>query len=460
MSSQISVQFLPKGKASRKIPDKRMVGKENQIESPAGTVIKEDDGSIWHSFKRSKTWEPAVYHNTIRAALIEFANAQGSFASGGPAREDFPDILFVYKRPYEIKHAGPIRYLYVDGMLVIDSTNRPVRAWPELNLTVSSNVEGFRLEALQRTNPHISAADILARMPPNITKARKGGNEVIPQQLKPNALSMRKRVFRGNHGMLSWTAREGTSEIKNYLDSLLGPELVAQNNTRDMRPLSADETQHMMFVLGKGKHPERSRHKSPNTVAARKCQAEEQKLLKDEPEDSSNSDIPSDLEDHFEPIPADLEDHSQPMEFAGQHHDESSDDDTLSAVEDPVEPLNTIQDQGWTIRESETTSGLDLDDLLDCRNLIPTTLDEKDIVATAIQASIIEYEGWLNMALDIDADNAFRWESYNVQWLYLQQSFEHGWVARGWDLNHCPELSMYPRREGILEDWLVSLFGI
>lgn len=260
--------------------------------------------------------------------------------------------------------------------------------------------------------------------------------------------------------MLSWTAREGTSEIKNYLDSLLGPELVAQNNTRDMRPLSADETQHMMFVLGKGKHPERSRHKSPNTVAARKCQAEEQKLLKDEPEDSSNSDIPSDLEDHFEPIPADLEDHSQPMEFAGQHHDESSDDDTLSAVEDPVEPLNTIQDQGWTIRESETTSGLDLDDLLDCRNLIPTTLDEKDIVATAIQASIIEYEGWLNMALDIDADNAFRWESYNVQWLYLQQSFEHGWVARGWDLNHCPELSMYPRREGILEDWLVSLFGI
>lgn len=56
MSSQISVQFLPKGKASRKIPDKRMVGKENQIESPAGTVIKEDDGSIWHSFKRSKTW--------------------------------------------------------------------------------------------------------------------------------------------------------------------------------------------------------------------------------------------------------------------------------------------------------------------------------------------------------------------------------------------------------------------
>ncbi|KAL9014495.1 MAG: hypothetical protein Q9173_000875 [Seirophora scorigena] len=426
MSSQISVQSLPKGKASRNIPDKRMVGKATQIESPAGAVIKEDDGSIWHSFKRSKIW----------------------------------DILFVYTRPYEMTHAGPIRYLYVDGMLVIDSTNRPVRAWPELNLTVSSNVEGFRLEALQRTNPHISASDILARMPPNITKARKGGLEVIPQQLKPNALSMRKRVFRGNNGMLSWMPREGTSEIKHYLDSLLGPELVAQNNTRDMRPLSADETQHMMFVLGKGKHPERSRHKSPNTAAARKLKTEEQKLLKGEQDDTSNSDTPSDLEDHFEPIPSDLEDHSQPMEFDNQHHDESSDDDMLSAVEDPVEPLIAIQDQGWTIRESETISGLDLNDLLDCRNLVPITLDEKHIVATAIQASINEYEGWLNTALDIDADNAFRWEPYNTQWLYLQQSFENGWVARGWDLNHCPELSIYPRWEGILQDWLLFLFGI
>ncbi|KAL8956307.1 MAG: hypothetical protein Q9193_006141, partial [Seirophora villosa] len=149
-----------------------------------------------------------------------------------------------------------------------------------------------------------------------------------------------------------------------------------------------------------------------------------------------------------------------PMEFDDQHHDESSDDGTRSAVEDPVDPLTTIQDQGWTIRESETTVGLDLDDLLDCRNLNPTTPDEKYVVATAIQASIIEYEGWLNTALDIDADNAFRWESYNVQWLYLQQSFENGWVARGWDLNHCPELSMYPRREGVLEDWLVFLYGI
>ncbi|KAL8646664.1 MAG: hypothetical protein Q9210_006008 [Variospora velana] len=436
MASQISVQSLPKGRASRHIPDKRMVGKATKVDSPAGAVIKDDDGHMWHFFKRSTIWEQAVYHHTVRAQLIE-----------GPAREDFPDILFVYTRPYTRQPAGQKRYLYVNGMLVIDSTNRPVRAWPELNLTVSSNVEGFRLEALQRTNPHISATDILARMPPNITRAKKGEVEVIPQQLKPNALSMRKRVFRGNNGMLSWTPREGTMEIKNYLDSLLGPELVAQNSTRDMRPLSAKEIEQIMFVLGKGKHPERSRHKSPPAVSVRKRKTEQQQDPQVQQDETSDIEIPSDLEDHFEPM--DLDD---------QKHDEPSDTDVLSSLEDPVEPsvMDEVQDQFFIDLEAAAAYGLDLDDIFDCRNYTPTTLDERQVVATATQAAINDFYILLGTSLDIPADLNFWWESYNTQWLAVQEALETAWVWRGWNLDECPELSRYPRFEGLLLEWMYA----
>ncbi|KAI4138127.1 MAG: hypothetical protein LQ341_004805 [Variospora aurantia] len=390
MASQISVQSLPKSKASRHIPDKLMIRKQC------------------------------------------------------PSREDFPDILFVYTRPYTRQPAGQKRYLYVNGMLVIDSKNRPVRAWPELNLTVSSNVEGFRLEALQRTNPHISATDILARMPLNVTRAKKGEVEVIPQQLKPNALSMRKRAFRGNNGMLSWTTREGTMEIKNYLDSLLGPELVAANSTRDMRPLSAKEIERIMFVLGKGKHPERSRHKSPTAVPARKRKTEQQKFPTGQQDEASDTEIPSDLEDHFEPM--DLDD---------QRHGEPLDSDLLSSAEDPVEPsvMNEVQDQLPIDRDAAAYYGLDLDDIFDCRNHIPTTLDERQIVATATQASTNEYFVLLGTPLEVPADLNFWWESYNTQWLAVQEALETAWVRRGWNLDECPELSRYPRFEGLLLEW-------
>ncbi|KAL8966336.1 MAG: hypothetical protein Q9197_006042 [Variospora fuerteventurae] len=329
-------------------------------------------------------------------------------------------------------------------MLVVDSTNRPVRAWPELNLTVSSNVEGFRLEALQRTNPQISATDILARMPLNITRAKKGEVEVIPQQLKPNALSMRKRVFRGNNGMLSWTTREGTMEIKNYLDSLLGPELMAANSTRDMRPLSVKEIEQIMFVLGKGKHPERSRHKRPTAVPARKRKTEQQKLPTGQQDEASDTEIPSDLEDHYEPMDLDDQSHGEPLHS-----------DLLSSTKDPVESsvMDEVQDQLSIDREAATYYGLDLDDIFDCRNHIPTTIDERQVVATATQASTSEYFVLLGTPLEIPADLNFWWESYNTQWLAVQEALETAWVRRGWNLDECPELSRSPRFEGLLLEW-------
>ena len=45
------------------------------------------------------------------------------------------------------------------GMVVLDPNDDPVKAWPQLPLTLSSKVRGYRLEAMSRENPHLEYRD-------------------------------------------------------------------------------------------------------------------------------------------------------------------------------------------------------------------------------------------------------------------------------------------------------------
>lgn len=334
--------------------------------------------------------------------------------------------------------------MYFDRKIVLDKDHRPVKAWPELNLTLSSKVEGFRLEALQRLNPHISARDILARMLPEITVLRRKQN-VVRSQMRANALSMRKREFRAKNGMLSWTAREGTKEIKQYLDSLLGPELVAENSTRDMRPLSKVEIEHILLLIGKGRHPERSRHKRTSfTATTGQAETEAEHSHEHNHDDVCDSDVPSNIEDHFEPMDLDEE---QGGGNSSHHH-------TATDIEGHFEPFDPgeVEDEGTLLQPEDSSSDPDLNDPHDCRNHVPSTCSEMEAIAKAIQIPIKYYNSWLDTELKIDAA-AFHWESYNTQWLALQEALEKGWVRQRRDVEECPTLVRLARWEGSVHGW-------
>ena len=44
-------------------------------------------------------------------------------------------------------------------MIVLDPNDDPVKAWPELPLTLSSKTRGYRLEIMSRLNPHLEYRD-------------------------------------------------------------------------------------------------------------------------------------------------------------------------------------------------------------------------------------------------------------------------------------------------------------
>ena len=47
----------------------------------------------------------------------------------------------------------------IDGCVLLDSKNHPVKNWPGLNKTLSTEIESWRWEALMRLNPRLSVAE-------------------------------------------------------------------------------------------------------------------------------------------------------------------------------------------------------------------------------------------------------------------------------------------------------------
>ena len=45
------------------------------------------------------------------------------------------------------------------GLTLLDQDNHPVRDWPGLNMTLSSEIESWRWEALMRLYPWLSVAE-------------------------------------------------------------------------------------------------------------------------------------------------------------------------------------------------------------------------------------------------------------------------------------------------------------
>ena len=46
-----------------------------------------------------------------------------------------------------------------DGLVLLDSRKHPVKDWPELNKTLSTEIESWRWEALMRIYPWLTVAE-------------------------------------------------------------------------------------------------------------------------------------------------------------------------------------------------------------------------------------------------------------------------------------------------------------
>ena len=101
------------------------------------------------------------------------------------------------------------------GRVVIDCDDKPIRNFQNLPLTISSKVEGLRLEAWLRADNRITFPDIAARM---WTEWSPKDGKIAPKY-RHRALSKRPSNARTRCGLISWLKKRGREAQTEYMDS-------------------------------------------------------------------------------------------------------------------------------------------------------------------------------------------------------------------------------------------------
>lgn len=127
-----------------------------------------------------------------------------------------------------------VGFLLFNGHLVKDYGGTPIKAFRNLPLTISSAVEGLRVEAWTREEPRLKLGDVIARIR---TQASAGGRVPIRNE---RYLATQTKIFRIASGLRSWHERSGTQPAVNFMDSLRTDAERANNLATD-HDLTEDE---------------------------------------------------------------------------------------------------------------------------------------------------------------------------------------------------------------------------
>ena len=150
-------------------------------------------------------------------------------------RSQWPNILTLWQPPVPrdspIYQVGVMRY---NGHVVLDTSGSPIRDF-RIPLTISSRIEGLRIEAWMRADNRLTLGDIVSRM---WTRDGPGGAKV--PFFDRRALSKRASLARCKAGIISWLPKRGRDEHTAFMDSLRTPEQRANNRATD-RDLTAQE---------------------------------------------------------------------------------------------------------------------------------------------------------------------------------------------------------------------------
>ncbi|MCJ1393451.1 hypothetical protein MMC18_006326 [Xylographa bjoerkii] len=241
-------------KRQRKLAKIREVGEVGSNEKAKGRIQETTAGSLYWFSTAENEWKAAVFHQTLRSRLIAESAKNGKYdyprACGvnpddvtafhpdhkawGPEIANWPKILFQIQRNEGITTKRDFQNWVEDGRVVLDANNNPVKVYASLPKTISSEIEGYEIEALLRSDWRITKYDICARMPHSWPIRKTKNDTTTPQELckpNPNAINMRAIRFREKYALLSWNKRFGTDVKNNYLKALYPKHCIDKNSS-------------------------------------------------------------------------------------------------------------------------------------------------------------------------------------------------------------------------------------
>ena len=145
-----------------------------------------------------------------------------------------------------------VKIMHHAGRVVLDPDRRPVLAYREIPLVLSSKFEGWAMEAIRRQHSQITSNDFRARMPVN-------ADGQTLRLMTANALSMRQSRFRENNRCLSWDQKAGSKAFQQYLWSRMTIEQHLNNSIEDMSDVEDKNELEQMRAPNKGKFGSRRR---------------------------------------------------------------------------------------------------------------------------------------------------------------------------------------------------------
>lgn len=166
-----------------------------------------------------------------------------------------------------------------NGRVVLGPDGLPIRNFRDIPLLCSSQMEGFRMEAISRLDSRITISDFRARM---MRDGLQGAN----------AMSMRKTRFRSKARCLAWDKRAGSDSHEVKLKAEMTPDMINRNSTEELEDLSSAKAEKLQLDTA-GSAPARSgtralpdnvralRFKTAKERNSKKLQAEEKMQKKE-----------------------------------------------------------------------------------------------------------------------------------------------------------------------------------
>ncbi|KAK4690755.1 hypothetical protein P7C71_g6110, partial [Lecanoromycetidae sp. Uapishka_2] len=134
-----------------------------------------------------------------------------------------PSVLERFDGPRETLNYK-LGIMKFEGMVVVDWEGHPVRKFMNIPVCISSNVEGWRLEAWMRADSRLRWSDIVARLR---TKGSPNGDQVPICQF--TALSKRAQYYRQTSGHITWANRSAeTRAHKDFINSIRRAEMTRE----------------------------------------------------------------------------------------------------------------------------------------------------------------------------------------------------------------------------------------
>lgn len=173
--------------------------------------------------------------------------------------DNLPDILFEWRRGDRQNPAyePEVRRDPTTGEPVVDSsTGRPLRIFRNVPEFLSTQVEGWLLEAIMREDSRITLKDLHAHM-----------RDLAERPRSVNALQMRTKRFRERHRIASWNRNDISSSWNQEIARQLTAEQKEANTTRGLGPYSATELRDVRKTK-EGTVPQRSRKRKGSEETA------------------------------------------------------------------------------------------------------------------------------------------------------------------------------------------------